>query len=352
MRGHSHGRRGARPGRLLRRARRATGAAWTGLVRLDPEALRAAGLEPVPVGPDAWVPALAALRDDALLISTTRAGSDWPGLRVPVEAVDELTTGSPLSERGGLTLRLGTSWVHLPLVAGDGGLEPVVDRLPRWAARLPRPTAPVRAADLLDRHAADRHALARHLPAGEGGPRRARHATPFDVRDHRRRLTRCAATVLAGLLLLAAYLVSGPLLATPSDRLRASGVRTTGTVTVLYPDSPRSPGRIEVTFPLDSPRFRATVDLGAQVARFRAGQAVRTWYDRDDPSRIAVEDVGARAAWSVLPARLAAVLGLVAVVGGLAVGAVGVVRFRRHRAGGPAPTMAPAQPRPEVEVEV
>ena len=147
-------------------------------------------------------------------------------------------------------------------------------------------------------------------------------ATASAVR-HMRRSGRLL--VLAGVLLLAVFLVVVTVVGEVNDRLREEGTRTTGTVERTTPDTGHGSGSAEVTFRAGARTVAAVVHLGADVDGYAVGQRVTVYYDVADPHRMTVDDEDNQPAWTVPPM----VVSLVAGVGCLVAAVVLAVRRRR-----------------------
>lgn len=138
----------------------------------------------------------------------------------------------------------------------------------------------------------------------------------------RRRRRGGVATVVLGVLALAAAYLAALVDTERDERLEASGVRAPGVVLRAWPPSIDSPGKADVRFQVDGvERVRtlnwASFDTGVQV-----GDQVTVMYDPADPEQLHIAELSNDPLWWTLLIGASAVAGLVLIP-------VGVVRTRR-----------------------
>jgi hypothetical protein len=141
------------------------------------------------------------------------------------------------------------------------------------------------------------------------------------------RLRRSAVrSLVAGVVLLAAFVAVASVIGSANDELRSSGVRTAGTIYTLYPDQRGNSGHADVRFVVGGRERFGAVDLGAEADGYAEGQRVTVYYDRADPSRMTIDDVDNQPGWTVLPMFALSVGALAGFLGAAA------FAFRRRRA--------------------
>jgi hypothetical protein len=166
---------------------------------------------------------------------------------------------------------------------------------------------------------------------------------PFGSRTRRRaRLPSVRSIVIllvVGLGLLVAFVVVVNAVGSRSDRLRAHGIRESGTISQLSADSGLRSGRGWVSYRVGSQTLVGSVDLGSDVANYQVGQTVRVFYDRRHPATMTIDQEDNQFSFSVELTVVALVLGVGCT--GVAVSAAGLRLVRRWRPNGRAATRRP-----------
>jgi hypothetical protein len=129
-----------------------------------------------------------------------------------------------------------------------------------------------------------------------------------------------------GIVGLAGFVVAVSVVGDANDELRVHGIRTSGAVATLYPDSRYSEGHADIRFTVGGRDRLEPVDLGSDTDYYSEGQRVTVYYDAADPSRMTIDDEDNQPGWTVWPMCIALVVGFIALI------AAPITEWRRRRA--------------------
>jgi len=154
--------------------------------------------------------------------------------------------------------------------------------------------------------------------AGRPGAAASRHA-----------LVQALKFLIAGVVLLAAFVFALFLVDRDATYLHDHGVRVQGTVSQTSPDTGSSSGHIRVTYTAAGQVLQRPVDLGSEVSSYRVGQTVTVYYDPHRPGHMTIEGASNQPSWSVWLMIFLLVGGGVLIV----IGVIALVRWFAAAAG-------------------
>jgi hypothetical protein len=124
--------------------------------------------------------------------------------------------------------------------------------------------------------------------------------------------------LVLGAVVMAAFVLMQALISASSADLHQHGLRTTGYIATLYPDTGHQSGHADVRYEVDSTAYQRPVDLGSDADHYQPGQIVTVIYDRNHPGRMTIDGEDNQPAASVAPAEVAFAIGLPLLLVGLA----------------------------------